>query len=73
MHLYSGVATKMMLTACDETKGLSRESLPSCEIWLGPGDDAYVWKKPSCSVFEFLAPSCGKYLFLSVFFCMFCR
>lgn len=54
-----------MMTAHDETKGLSRESLPSCEVWLGPGDDAYVWKQ--MSVFEFLAPSCGKYLLLSIF------
>lgn len=30
----------MMMTAHEETQGLSRESLPNCEIWLGPGDDA---------------------------------
>ena len=37
----------MMMSAHEEPKGLSRESLPSCEIWLGPGDDAYIWKQLS--------------------------
>ena len=61
----------MMMTAQEETKGLSRESLPSCEIWLGSGDGAYVWNRQSCGIFEFLAPSCGKYLFWSIFFAYF--
>lgn len=50
----------MTMAAHEEPKGLSRESLPSCGIWLGPSDDAYVWKQLSRSIFEFLAPSCGK-------------